>query len=46
MPEKMWPGGAAQEGQKKWSVQVDEQGQVIAGEVDGVPESASAEWLA
>jgi hypothetical protein len=26
--------------------QVDEQIQVIAGEVDGVPESASAEWLA
>jgi len=26
--------------------QVDEQGQVIAGEVDGMPEVASAEWLA
>jgi hypothetical protein len=26
--------------------QVDEQDQVSAGEIDGVPESASAEWLA
>ncbi len=39
-------GGAAQEGQKKWSGQVNEQDQVIAGEVDGVPEGASHIGLA